>query len=198
MAAKPILTFSYLYHTLIHPQGMGPSVRRLYEQGKSVNGAGINCSFAIHQDHTGNAADVAIGWAIAVGAPFAFRESISLPFCFMLACFLPSASARGVWNSVEVGREPQTIVLPSYVPPNLSHAVTTMTTTLLPPHLFFCTSRSHHSGVGVQVRHLRGALHPPGCCPRHGGGPLPALHPPGDERRGGVQAERRVHHGTHL
>ena len=30
-------------------QGMGPSVRRLYEQGKSVNGAGINCSFAVHQ-----------------------------------------------------------------------------------------------------------------------------------------------------
>jgi len=28
---------------------MGPSVRRLYEQGKSVNGAGINASFAIHQ-----------------------------------------------------------------------------------------------------------------------------------------------------
>ena len=30
-------------------QGMGPSVRRLYEQGKSVNGAGINASFAVHQ-----------------------------------------------------------------------------------------------------------------------------------------------------
>jgi hypothetical protein len=30
-------------------QGMGPSVRRLYEQGKAVNGAGINCSFAVHQ-----------------------------------------------------------------------------------------------------------------------------------------------------
>ena len=34
---------------LMAPKGMGPSVRRLYEQGKSVNGAGINCSFAIHQ-----------------------------------------------------------------------------------------------------------------------------------------------------
>lgn len=55
-------------------QGMGPSVRRLYEQGKSVNGAGINCSFAIQQDATGQAADIAIGWAIGVGAPFAFRE----------------------------------------------------------------------------------------------------------------------------
>lgn len=34
---------------LMAPKGMGPSVRRLYEQGKSVNGAGINCSFAVHQ-----------------------------------------------------------------------------------------------------------------------------------------------------
>lgn len=31
------------------PQGMGPSVRRLYEQGKTLNGAGINASFAVHQ-----------------------------------------------------------------------------------------------------------------------------------------------------
>ncbi len=58
---------------LVAPKGMGPSVRRLYEQGKSVNGAGINASFAVHQDATGNAADIAVGWAIAVGAPFAFR-----------------------------------------------------------------------------------------------------------------------------
>ena len=28
---------------------MGPSVRRLYEQGKTLNGAGINASFAVHQ-----------------------------------------------------------------------------------------------------------------------------------------------------
>lgn len=34
---------------LVAPKGMGPSVRRLYEQGKEVNGAGINCSFAVHQ-----------------------------------------------------------------------------------------------------------------------------------------------------
>lgn len=58
---------------LVAPKGMGPSVRRLYEQGKSVNGAGINASFAVHQDATGTASDIAVGWAIAVGAPFAFR-----------------------------------------------------------------------------------------------------------------------------
>ncbi|KAG2490509.1 hypothetical protein HYH03_011131 [Edaphochlamys debaryana] len=61
---------------LVAPKGMGPSVRRLYEQGKSVNGAGINCSFAVHQDATGNAADIAIGWAIGVGAPFAFPTTL--------------------------------------------------------------------------------------------------------------------------
>lgn len=31
------------------PKGMGPSVRRLYVQGKKVNGAGINASFGVHQ-----------------------------------------------------------------------------------------------------------------------------------------------------
>jgi ketol-acid reductoisomerase len=51
------------------PKGMGPSVRRLYVQGKDVNGAGINCIFAVEQDNDGRATDQAIGWAIAVGAP---------------------------------------------------------------------------------------------------------------------------------
>jgi len=31
------------------PKGMGPSVRRLYVQGKEINGAGINSSFAVHR-----------------------------------------------------------------------------------------------------------------------------------------------------
>eukprot|EP00850_Spirogloea_muscicola_P006625 SM000031S11634 [mRNA] locus=s31:832740:846815:- [translate_table: standard] len=31
------------------PKGMGPSVRRLYVQGKTVNGSGINASFAVQQ-----------------------------------------------------------------------------------------------------------------------------------------------------
>lgn len=61
---------------LVAPKGMGPSVRRLYEQGKSVNGAGINCSFAVHQDYTGTATDIAVGWAIGVGAPFAFGTTL--------------------------------------------------------------------------------------------------------------------------
>ena len=47
------------------PKGMGPSVRRLYVQGKEVNGAGINASIAIHQDIDGRAADYAIGWSVA-------------------------------------------------------------------------------------------------------------------------------------
>ncbi|CAK0786694.1 hypothetical protein CVIRNUC_009908 [Coccomyxa viridis] len=58
------------------PKGMGPSVRRLYQQGKEVNGAGINASFAVHQDATGNAADIAVGWAIGCGAPFAFGTTL--------------------------------------------------------------------------------------------------------------------------
>ncbi len=59
------------------PKGMGPSVRRLYEQGKTLNGAGINCSFAVEQDkHDGMATDVALGWAIAIGAPFIFQTTL--------------------------------------------------------------------------------------------------------------------------
>eukprot|EP01023_Acetabularia_acetabulum_P068350 TRINITY_DN967_c0_g1_i1.p1 TRINITY_DN967_c0_g1~~TRINITY_DN967_c0_g1_i1.p1 ORF type:complete len:565 (+),score=134.93 TRINITY_DN967_c0_g1_i1:121-1815(+) len=61
---------------LMAPKGMGPSVRRLYEQGREVNGAGINASVAIHQDFDGRAADVALGWAIAVGSPFVFATTL--------------------------------------------------------------------------------------------------------------------------
>ena len=58
------------------PKGMGPSVRRLYEQGKTVNGAGINASFAVHQDVTGEATNIALGWSVAVGAPFTSQTTL--------------------------------------------------------------------------------------------------------------------------
>jgi len=51
------------------PKGMGASVRALYLQGAEVNGAGINASFAVHQDVTGQATDRALGWSVALGAP---------------------------------------------------------------------------------------------------------------------------------
>ncbi len=58
------------------PKGMGPSVRRLYVQGREVNGAGINCSFAVEQDIDGRATDQALGWAIALGAPYLFKTTL--------------------------------------------------------------------------------------------------------------------------
>lgn len=58
------------------PKGMGPSVRRLYEQGKEVNGAGINASFAVHQDINGKATDYALAWAVALGSPFCFMTTM--------------------------------------------------------------------------------------------------------------------------
>lgn len=58
------------------PKGMGPSVRRLYEQGKEINGAGINSSFAIHQDINGKATDYALGWAVAIGSPTTFQTTL--------------------------------------------------------------------------------------------------------------------------
>src|SRR5713101_2582655 len=58
------------------PKGMGPSVRRLYVQGTEINGAGINSSFAVVQDVNGKATDQAIGWAIAIGAPYSFITTL--------------------------------------------------------------------------------------------------------------------------
>ncbi|HLF70757.1 MAG TPA: ketol-acid reductoisomerase [Dehalococcoidia bacterium] len=62
------------------PKGMGPSVRRLYVQGASVNGAGINSSFAIEQDVDGHATDLALGWSVALGSPFTFRTTLESEF----------------------------------------------------------------------------------------------------------------------
>ncbi|MBM3217034.1 ketol-acid reductoisomerase [Candidatus Poribacteria bacterium] len=58
------------------PKGMGPSVRRLYVQGKELNGAGINASFAVEQDIDGRATDLAIGWSVALGSPFSFITTL--------------------------------------------------------------------------------------------------------------------------
>ncbi|MSQ24611.1 MAG: ketol-acid reductoisomerase [Chloroflexi bacterium] len=58
------------------PKGMGPSVRRLYEQGRTVNGAGINSSFAVEQDIDGRATDLALAWSVALGSPFTFQTTL--------------------------------------------------------------------------------------------------------------------------
>ncbi len=62
------------------PKGMGPSVRRLYLQGKEIGGAGINTSFAVEQDIDGRATDIALGWSIALGAPFTFMTSLEMEY----------------------------------------------------------------------------------------------------------------------
>jgi len=58
------------------PKGMGDSVRRLYLQGATTPGAGINVSYAVEQDVTGRAADYALAWGIALGAPFCFETTL--------------------------------------------------------------------------------------------------------------------------
>lgn len=58
------------------PKGMGPSVRRLYEQGRKINGAGINTSFAVEQDIDGRATDIALAWSVALGAPYTFKTTL--------------------------------------------------------------------------------------------------------------------------
>ncbi len=61
---------------MVAPKGMGPSVRRLYVQGKTENGAGINASFAVHQDVDGKATDIALGWSVALGSPYTFQTTL--------------------------------------------------------------------------------------------------------------------------
>ena len=58
------------------PKGMGKSVRALYLQGAEVNGAGINASFAVHQDVTGRATERALGWSVALGSPYTFQTTL--------------------------------------------------------------------------------------------------------------------------
>ena len=58
------------------PKGMGLSVRRLYEQGRDEEGAGINASVAIAQDVDGWATDQALAWAVALGAPYTFATTM--------------------------------------------------------------------------------------------------------------------------
>lgn len=58
------------------PKGMGDSVRRLYQQGADINGAGINNSFAVHADPDGRAVDLALGWSVALGSPYTFRTTL--------------------------------------------------------------------------------------------------------------------------
>lgn len=53
---------------LAAPKGSGTSVRRLFQQGK-----GINSSFAIYQDATGNARERTIALGIGVGSGYLFE-----------------------------------------------------------------------------------------------------------------------------
>ncbi|WP_328526157.1 ketol-acid reductoisomerase [Kribbella sp. NBC_00359] len=58
------------------PKGMGDSVRRLYQQGETINGAGINASIAVHADPDGHATDRALAWSIGLGSPYTFATTL--------------------------------------------------------------------------------------------------------------------------
>lgn len=62
----------------VFPKGMGDSVRRLYGQGRDINGAGINASWTVYQDYTGTAANIALAWAITIGSPYAFWTTMDM------------------------------------------------------------------------------------------------------------------------
>lgn len=95
------------------PKGMGASVRRLYEQGCDTDGAGINCSVAVHADADGRAVDVALGWAVALGAPFIFETTLESEYLSDIAgergilLGIPHAIAEAVYRRcVELGDPP--------------------------------------------------------------------------------------------
>ncbi|HVT75788.1 MAG TPA: hypothetical protein VHD87_02075 [Acidimicrobiales bacterium] len=95
------------------PKGMGKSVRRLYEQGAEVDGAGINCSVAVHADVDGRATDVALGWAVGIGAPFVFETTLESEYLSDIAgerailLGVPHAIAEAMYRRrIEMGDTP--------------------------------------------------------------------------------------------
>jgi ketol-acid reductoisomerase len=96
------------------PKGVGVSVRRLYEQGRDTDGAGINASVAVHTDADGRATDVALGWAVALGSPYIFwttledeyRSDIVGERAILLG--IPHAIAEAVYRRmIELGDSPR-------------------------------------------------------------------------------------------
>ncbi|NJN25331.1 MAG: ketol-acid reductoisomerase [Cyclobacteriaceae bacterium] len=55
---------------LVAPKGSGTSLRRLFVEGK-----GLNSSFAIHQDYTGNAREKVVALGIGVGSGYLFETT---------------------------------------------------------------------------------------------------------------------------
>jgi ketol-acid reductoisomerase len=95
------------------PKGMGASLRRLYEQGRDTDGAGINCSIAVQRDVDSRATDIALGWAVGLGAPFIFETSLESEYRSDIAgerailLGIPHAIAEAVYRRcTELGDQP--------------------------------------------------------------------------------------------
>lgn len=82
------------------PKGMGASVRALYVQGRETNGAGINASFAVEQDVTGRATELALGWSVGIGAPYTFQTTLRSEYLSDLTGER-AILLGGVWGIVE-------------------------------------------------------------------------------------------------
>src|SRR5512136_1865720 len=70
---------------LVAPKGSGTSVRRNF-----VDGSGINCSFAVFQDHTGRALERTLAVGIAIGSGYLF------PTTFQNEVYSDLTGERGV------------------------------------------------------------------------------------------------------
>ena len=54
------------------PKGMGPSVRKLYEQG-----SGINSSFALSSGDLQRMTDLGLSWSMGIGSPYTFQTTLA-------------------------------------------------------------------------------------------------------------------------
>ena len=165
-------------------QGMGPSVRRLYEQGKSVNGAGINCSFAVHQVSS----EVWRAAMVLLNIPWPYQlQNNTWTCCSLLEAAFYAATCHADFAATE------TLLAVGCHWKRSRHCC----------RVGHCSGSAlclwHHPGERVQERHLWRALYPAGGSARHGGRPVPAIHPPGHEVRPHARAERlrAVQQGLH-
>ncbi len=55
---------------MVAPKGSGTSLRTMFLEGR-----GLNCSYAVYQDHTGNAEEKTIAFGIGIGAGYMFKTT---------------------------------------------------------------------------------------------------------------------------
>jgi ketol-acid reductoisomerase len=72
-ALRPGTTLCFSHGFLL---GILDNEGKHFPDNVEVNGAGINASFAVHQNVTGRAVERALGWSVGIGAPYTFQTTL--------------------------------------------------------------------------------------------------------------------------